>query len=132
MFRSTVSSNAHADIGVCDDSVMIRAGATPHPHIGGADTHGADFWDQAADATQGATASLSISTLATSDVVHLNLNHVTLTPLAHDGSAASVASLHVLAGVHDVALAGAELHGELGSATSHDVLTSLFADQLHI
>jgi hypothetical protein len=129
MFKST--SNAHPDIGVCDDSVMIRAGATPHPHIGGADTHGAGFWDQAADATQGATAGLSVATLAISDVVHLN--PIIPAPLALDEPAPHAdMSAHLLAGAHDVAMAGAELHGELGSATLHDVLASTFAHQIHI
>jgi hypothetical protein len=129
MFKST--SNAHPDIGVCDDSVMIRAGATPHPHIGGADTHGAGFWDQAADATQGATAGLSVSTLAIADVAYLT--PITPTPSALDEPAPHAdASLHLLTGVHDVAPAGAELHGELGSATLHDVLATTFAHQIHI
>jgi hypothetical protein len=131
MFNSIGPSNAHPDIGVCDDSVMIRAGATPHPHIGGADTQGAGFWDQAADATQGATAGLSVSTLAISSGAQLN--PITSAPLALDEPAPHAdCSLHLSAGVHDVALAGAELHGELGSATLHDVLASTFAHQIHI
>jgi hypothetical protein len=74
---------------------------------------------------------LSISTLAISDVAHLN--QITPAPSALDEPAPHAdGSLHLLAGTHDIAPVGAELNGELGSATLHDVLTSTFAHQIHI
>ena len=97
------------------------------------------FWDQAAGATQGATAVTSASAFA--EIAGLNQAATTATETsAHDVSSALDSSAHtaVLVGgaAHDAGFATVGFdHAELGTAALHDSLSlgaGAFANQMHI
>jgi hypothetical protein len=112
----------------------------PNPEGGGNSptsnvAHGSSFWDQVAGGAQGGQAGLHLSSAAS---VITDENHAALeaagTTSVHDVSTTAL-DTGEHAAPHDVALTGAALHGELGTATLHDALTlsgGSFATQMHV
>jgi hypothetical protein len=121
----------------------------PNPEdtgIGGPSSHIAhgvhSFWDQAAGATHGESiAHLSTSAVTESTApLHIAFDAPAMTG-AHDAVAGqsdtsthSVTTTHDVS-THDVGVAHADVHAELGTATLHEALTlhgASFATQMHV